>query len=535
MDLIVLESPNKVADVERHARQCGFNARVMASAGHLVDLPPMAQGPCVDVQTFRPEKLVPRDSRAEDRIVRLKREIARAARVIVATDPDREGEAIAAQVWQLVPPGKAWRARFQEITAAGVARGLANLQPHLDTHAVDASALRRLVDRLAGWHATSLVFEKLPQHRGMSAGRLQSAALRLIVERFREHVAFVPSTTYRVRVRISARGGREFQASLMGPEGRALFATEDDAKRADIPETVRVARLESKRRREPPPPPFETASWLQVAQKALGLSVEDALAATQSLFESGRATYPRTDSVRVSDEAIEWARRELARRFGPEFVPAEPWTHRDSQATVQGAHEAIRPTLTRDPSELEGRAAGPSGESYALIEARFLASQSSAREVQETTARLEGDGVLLVARGHIELFQGRMVSCRRALADRHQSSVSRVPEAHAAQGTEQDERPLLLGLLCRPGVRGGRRLRGDEGRRLCQGGHCGARVTRPPAMADCRPTLLAPAGSHCLALMGVSCHGHDTLAARPGLSSRRSMSGLSRNVQLLAR
>src|SRR6266498_3059916 len=166
MDLIVLESPNKVRDVEKYAKAAGFpDCKVTATIGHLLDLPPMADGPAVDTRTFGLEKLQPRDNAAAERVSRLRTAITRADRVIVATDPDREGEAIAAEVWPWIPPGKAWRATFEEITPAGVAAGLRTMRPDLDVAAVDAAHTRRVIDRLAGWHGTDLVFQKLRQHR----------------------------------------------------------------------------------------------------------------------------------------------------------------------------------------------------------------------------------------------------------------------------------------------------------------------------------------------------------------------------------
>lgn len=408
-DLIILESPNKVRDVEKYARKAGYEAKVTATVGHILDLPPMADGPCVDPTTFTATRLEPRDAGAAERVSQLRSAIAAADRVIVATDPDREGEAIGAQVWSWIPAGKAMRATFEEITAAGVERGLAEMRPKLKTTAVEASVTRRLVDRLAGWHATDLVFKKLRQHRGISAGRLQSAALRLVVERHREHVNFKPTTTYGIRLRVRTSAGAEFVVRLVDGEGAPVaFATRSEADAVSAPARLEVTNVLAQKKSLKPRPPFEATSWLQVAQKALGLAVKDATKAVQTLFEGGRTTYPRTDTVRVSDEAIEWARREIARRFGPAYVPDKPWLHKDGSSDVQGAHEAIRPTLIDDVTELEQRRTAEWGESYALIEARFLASQAAARVVDQTVVTLqgEGEGATYRARGEVEVFPG---------------------------------------------------------------------------------------------------------------------------------
>jgi DNA topoisomerase-1 len=410
MDLIVLESPNKVKDVQKYAEAAGFTCRVTATVGHLLDLPPMSVGPAVDTRTFALDQLQPRDSGAGDRVNRLKAAIGQASRVIVATDPDREGEAIAAEVWQWIPASKAWRASFEEITLAGVATGLRAMRPELRTPAVEAAHARRVIDRLAGWHGTSVVFEKLRQHRGLSAGRLQSAALRLVVERHRESQVFRAISTYGVRLKVKAPGGTEFLARLVAQDGTAItFPSKSDAEGFRSPTMIGVALVDAERKTQKPRPPFEAASWLQVACKALRITVKDATQATQSLFEGGLTTYPRTDTVRVAYDAIAWARAELERRFGPAYVPPSPWEHKDRGASaVQGAHEAIRPTIPHGPpSELEGRREHVWARAYALIEARFLASQAAARIVNETTARLEADdGAVFLAKGQVEIFDG---------------------------------------------------------------------------------------------------------------------------------
>lgn len=435
MDIIILESPNKVRDVERYAKACGLDAKAIATVGHLMDLPPMAEGPAVDTSTFALGAQRPRDRAAADRAARIKTAISQADRVIVATDPDREGEAIGAQVWSWIPPGKAWRATFEEITPAGVERGLREMRQSLAVTSVEAAHARRAIDRLAGWHGTALVFEKVRHHKGLSAGRLQSAALRLVVERHREHEAFRPSTSYGVRVVLRSATGVEFPATLVDEDGATRsFSTEAEARSVTVPAQVQVVFVGAQRKHQRPRPPFEASSWVQVACKALGLSVKEATQATQALFEAGQTTYPRTDTVRVADEAIVWAREEIARRFGQAYVPDAPWQHRDAGVSaVQGAHEAIRPTIPHgDPGDLDGRRTGEWGEAYALIEARFLASQAAARVVEQTMIKLSGDDVRLVARGQVELFDG----WRRVLS----TEAAEESERSATGGVEDDDR-----------------------------------------------------------------------------------------------
>jgi DNA topoisomerase-1 len=406
-NLILVESPNKVRDVQAYAKLAGIEATVEATAGHLVDLPPMKDGPAIDLQNLVPERLVARDG-AENRIARLKKAIAAATRVIVATDADREGEAIAAQLWPWIPRGKAWRTAFEEITPAGVSRGLAQLRPTLDTHRAEAALCRRVVDRLAGWHATDTVFAKLPSLRGGSAGRLQSAALRLVVERSRAYSTFKATTTWGVRAHLRTQDGHELVAVVVDEDGAPHnFALKSAAEAVGLLGPIAISSLTTQRRSQSPRPPFEATSWLQVAQRALGLSVKEATAATQALFEGGVTTYPRTDTVRVAVEAISWARAEIQRRFGESYLPPEPWDHKDRKAG-QGAHEAIRPTIPHGHEDLEKRTRLPQHQdAYSLIEARFLASQAAARVVDQTRVMLvDAHGVRLEARGHREIFDG---------------------------------------------------------------------------------------------------------------------------------
>ncbi|HEY0713976.1 MAG TPA: DNA topoisomerase, partial [Polyangia bacterium] len=202
-----------------------------------------------------------------------------------------------------------------------------------------------------------------------------------------------------------------------------------------------MASLATEERQEKPRPPFQATSWLQVAQKALGLSVKDATAATQALFETGCTTYPRTDSVRVAEDAVAWARREIARRFGAAFVPPAPWEHRD-RGDVQGAHEAIRPTLEDDATALKARATGQWGDAYALIEARFLASQAASRRMKRTEALLVGGDQRFLAVGDVEVFPG----WRKILgtdAKEEEAAASKAPPKQEAEKEAQSSLPKL--------------------------------------------------------------------------------------------
>lgn len=403
--VILVESPNKIKHVEHYAHELGVKEpKVMATVGHILDLPGMREGLCVDLETFEPTSLVPKDERGQARLDAIQAAAQEAERVIVATDADREGEAIAAEVWDLIPRGRGFRAPFEEITLEGVRAGLASPMPELRSGLVDAAKARRILDRLFGWNATQLVFEKLQGFKGASAGRVQSVALRLVVERTRDHDAFKSTTTWApwVRLRHTAPDGtpREFLARPKGDGQALVLPTKEEAEALKIPASVVCTSAEGREKEQKPRPPFTNSAWLQTAQKALKMPVAVASDAIQRLFEDGKTTYPRTDSVRVAPEAVEWARQVLAERFGPDYVPAKPWEHKDKPG-VQGAHEAIRPT---EPNQ---KVEGQWGEAFGLIEARFLASQAAARRVWETVLGFEGEGSLILeAKGMVELFPG---------------------------------------------------------------------------------------------------------------------------------
>ncbi len=402
--LIILESPNKVKQIKEHGYldHLGIKADLMATAGHILDLPPMREGACVDTTTFLPERVEPKDEGAADRLERLKAAMGNAETVIVATDNDREGEAIAAEIWPFLKPGQGRRAYFEEITEAGIKAGLAAMPPDLKHSLVEAALTRRVIDRLAGWHGTATVQRKIRTHKGssVSAGRLQSPALRLVVERFREYQAFKSKSSYKIRVKLRNDKGEVISATLVDENGPRVFPTKAEAEKFRLGDkTAAVTKVEAVEKAQKPKPPFEGSTWLQVAQKALGMPVDTATKAIQGLFEAGQTTYPRTDSVRVAEEAITWARQFIAEKFGPEYVPEKPWEHRDPPG-AQGAHEAIRPTAPG--LQVEGTWA----QAFGLIEARFLASQASARRIRVTTADLASGPHHLLVKGTEELFPG---------------------------------------------------------------------------------------------------------------------------------
>jgi len=442
--LILVESPNKCAHVQEYAEAAGLNSvQVIGTAGHLYDLPPMGKELGLIPETWEPTEWVPsgRDdadrARKQETINRIKKAAEGSNRVIVATDDDREGEGIASQVWRIVPKGKATRVIFKEITPAGVKAGLAASASDLNWNLVAAQQARRALDRIAGHYGTKLVKQKLG--RG-SAGRVQSVTTRLVVDRTRAFDAFQPVDTFGVFARLRAEG-KEFTARVADKDGNPLtFPTKSEADALTLESNASVLAVISEERDVKPKPPFTASTWLQVAGKGLKWPVAKATTAIQSLFETGSTTYPRTDSVRVAPEAITWAREEIARRFGSEYVPATPNDFKDRQG-AQGAHEAIRPTI---PDEKGRKHAAEWSPAFELIQARFLASQASAQRISNTTATIDAGTYNLIAKGKVELFPG----WKKVLSlDAEEETESK------GEATEEDEDksglpPLSEGMQC---------------------------------------------------------------------------------------
>lgn len=449
--LILVESPNKVKHVQHYAQEAGVAAVVMGTVGHMLDLPPMKDGDCVDKVSFEPTALVPRNESAERILAHIEAAARKAAKVIVASDDDREGELIAEEAWSRIPAGKAVRAVFKEITRKGVAAGLkAVAQKAAPDHGrIEAAKARRLVDRLFGWHATNATFQKLRQHSGLSAGRVQSIAARLVVERTREHDAFKPREYFTLWARLR-KGDQEFVARVKQGGEVVSVDTREQAQAINLPGSATCTFAEAKEMRRKPRPPFTNSTWLQTAQKALRMPVAKSSEAIQRLFEEGATTYPRTDSVRVDAGAVAWAREEIARRFGAEYVPEKPWEHKD-RAGAQGAHEALRPT--KPGIEIQGENA----EAFRLIEARFLASQAAAQVVEQTILQFETEGgLVLEARGTVERFAGWRRVLATDAAEEEDGGKSQAEEDDDEEGTlpriEKGDEVEILELIVKPGT-----------------------------------------------------------------------------------
>lgn len=412
--LIIVESPSKARTIERYL---GKEYRVEASNGHIKDLPAKKFG--VDVtDNFKAEYVVmPGKAKI---IKKLKERAAKVENIYLATDPDREGEAIAWHIaTEVSGSGKnTRRVLFNEITPEGLKEGMANPRD-VNMNLVNAQITRRIIDRIVGYTVSPFLGSVL--YRGLSAGRVQSVALRLVCERHEEIINFKPREYWTLDAELTSERQEMFTARLHRiAEKKPEIASEADVKK--IIEVVRdeefvVSNVEKKDVRKSPPPPFTTSTLQQDAASRLRLTPRRSMGIAQRLYEgvdigggepTGLITYMRTDSTRVSDSAVKSARNFLSSKYGGEFIPSKPNVFRQKKKQVQDAHEAIRPT---DPTlisdSLKGKIDDAELKLYQLIWQRFMASQMTPCILAQTTIDIEaGDEHLFRIAGSVEKFAG---------------------------------------------------------------------------------------------------------------------------------
>ena len=405
MKLVVVESPAKAKTIEKYL---GPGHRVLASYGHVRDLP--AKDGSVDPeQDFAMEWQVSPDKTRQ--LKAITEEAKTADTLILATDPDREGEAISWHLAEVLKKRKALppnvqRVAFNAITKSAVTEAMANPR-ELDEDLIDAYRARRALDYLVGFTLSPILWRKLPGAK--SAGRVQSVALRLIVDREREIEVFRPQEYWSVTASFEA-DGQGFTARLAEFDGRKIerltIGNRADAERARAAVEGRftVSSVETKPFAKNPPPPFTTSTLQQEAARKLGFSASHTMRVAQSLYEDGLITYMRTDGVDMAGEAVSSARRAIAERYNAGFVPDRPRHYTSKVKNAQEAHEAIRPT---DFSRPRG-ASGDQGRLYELIYNRALASQMASARLERTTVELtDGAGrAVLRASGQTVLFPG---------------------------------------------------------------------------------------------------------------------------------
>jgi DNA topoisomerase-1 len=406
LKLVVVESPAKAKTIEKYL---GPGYRVLASFGHVRDLP--AKDGSVDPdRDFAMEWQVSADRSRQ--LKAITDEAKGADTLILATDPDREGEAIS---WHLAEvlrnnkalPAKVQRVAFNAITKSAVTEAMAHPR-ELDEDLIDAYKARRALDYLVGFTLSPILWRKLPGAK--SAGRVQSVALRLIVDREREIEIFRPQEYWSVTASFEA-DGQGFTARLVEFDGRKIerltIGNRGDADRAKAAvEAGRfaVSSVETKPFSRNPPPPFTTSTLQQEAARKLGFAASHTMRVAQGLYEQGLITYMRTDGVDMAPEAISAARRTIAERYDSGYVPDRPRQYTTKAKNAQEAHEAIRPT------DFSQRRAGSGDHArlYELVYNRALASQMASARLERTTVGLsDGTGrVVLRATGQAVLFPG---------------------------------------------------------------------------------------------------------------------------------
>ena len=427
MQLVIVESPAKAKTIEKYL---GKDYRVLASYGHIRDLPPKDgsvqpdDGFAMEWETY-PDKA--------KQLKAITDEAKKADRLILATDPDREGEAISWHVQEVLEKKKALpkeveRVTFNAITKAAVTQAMA--QPRqLDTDLIDAYRARRALDYLVGFTLSPVLWRKLPGAK--SAGRVQSVALRLIVEREREIELFKPQEYWSVVAHLE-HDGTAFDARLTRFEGKKLdrlsIGTEGVAMRAKAAvEQGRftVASVETKPAMRNPPPPFTTSTLQQEAARKLGFSASHTMRIAQALYEDGAITYMRTDGVQMDGSAIDAARKAIHDRYSGAYVPDKPRQYQTKAKNAQEAHEAIRPTdFSKDRA-----GSGDHAKLYELIWKRALASQMASARMERTTVELEeptGQDALR-ATGQVVLFPGYLALYEEGRDDEGDEDSRRLP------------------------------------------------------------------------------------------------------------
>ena len=421
MDVVIVESPAKAKTINKYL---GGGYKVLASYGHVRDLPPK-EGSVLPDDDFQMTWQV--DERSEKQLKEIAKALNGAKTIYLATDPDREGEAISWHIEEILRQRdllngvEVRRVVFNQVTARAVHEAFENPR-RIDDDLVQAYLARRALDYLVGFTLSPVLWRKLPGAR--SAGRVQSVALRLVCEREQEIESFKPREYWSVEMEAESVRGDPFTARLTHVDGKKLdkFGLPDAdaaarARAAVEASDLAVAKVERKRTKRNPYPPFITSTLQQEASRKLGYSATKTMRVAQRLYEGldlggetvGLITYMRTDSVVLSGEAIAACRNMIGRTFGPRYLPSSPRVYRTKAKNAQEAHEAIRPTdLFSDPREVRPYLPGDEFRLYDLVWRRTMASEMASAEIDQVAADLEpADGrVRLRATGSTVAFDG---------------------------------------------------------------------------------------------------------------------------------
>lgn len=442
-DLVIVESPSKAKTIKKYL---GRGYQVVASNGHIKDLPKSKLG--VDVKDNFQIDLVPITNK-KDKILRIQELAKGADKIYLAPDMDREGEAIAHHLSEEIGKKKdVYRVVFNAVTKSAVIDAIAN-PSELNKQMYDSQKTRRVLDRLVGYKISPILWDKV--QRGISAGRVQSVALRIIVEREDEINAFVPEKWFSIHGEMN-KESTPFEFKYYGEQpNKKTDLSEDDVVNKIVKDVkgkeYEVTDVKKRERKQNPTPPFTTSKLQQEAANKLGFTAKKTMMVAQKLYEGiqlrdhglqGLITYMRTDSVRTAPEAMESLRDYIKDKYGKDYLPSEPKEYKKKGSKkIQDAHEAIRPTsLIYTPDEVRGDLEPDQQKLYELIWNKFVSSQMSQAIIDQTSVTFECNGHFFKANGSIIKFAGFRTVYLEAAA-----------EKRSKKGGEDDEDDVKRGLL----------------------------------------------------------------------------------------
>lgn len=440
--LIIVESPAKANTIKKFL---GGSTKVVASMGHIRDLPKSKLG--VDEKTFEPQYINIRGK--GDLIKSLKKDAKAAKKVFLATDPDREGEAIA---WHLahildIPEDAQNRVTFNEITKPAVQKAIKEPRT-IDKNLVDAQQARRVLDRIVGYKMSPVLWKKV--RRGLSAGRVQSVAVKLIVDRENEIEKFIPEEYWNIYANLlDKESKKKFVAKFYGKKGKKL----DLHKQEEVDEILKaienakfiVEEVKKGERKRTPAPPFTTSTMQQEASRKLGFTLKKTMSVAQGLYEGvkipergtvGLITYMRTDSTRISEEARKVAKQEIVKQYGEEYYENRYYK---TKADSQDAHEAIRPTyIDVNPEDIKESLNKDQYKLYKLIYNRFLASQMAPAVFNTISATIDANNYTFKANGQSIKFKGFMALYVEGVDVESKEDNSNVPDLKEKQEVKKE-------------------------------------------------------------------------------------------------
>lgn len=401
--LVIVESPSKAKTIKKYL---GKGYDVIASQGHVIDLP--ASRFAVDVENnFKPEYITMKGKAPI--LKEIKSKASKSDKIYLATDPDREGEVIA---WHLknaleLEDVDKCRIEFHEITKQAVKNAITNAR-QIDKNLVDAQQARRILDRIVGYKLSPVLWKKVK--RGLSAGRVQSVALKIILDKEKEIRAFIKEEYWNLNVKLKKKSEKLLiLAKFYGTEKKKLILRTQD----EVTEVVNkidgkeylVTDVKKSERKKSPPPPFTTSSLQQDASRKFNFSVKKTMMVAQRLYESGYITYMRTDSTRISDDARQMSKEYILQNFGEKYYSNRFYK---TNSNAQDAHEAIRPTSLVDLNNIVESLDNDQKKLYTLIYNRFLASQMEVAIYDTTRVKIKVSDYIFIANGSILKFEGFM-------------------------------------------------------------------------------------------------------------------------------